>query len=249
MKKNNIKRSQRTTLLSMAMFILTLCPLAAMAQTTKMKVTMTNGETLLMPVDSISDISVRAVVPEALSQLAGQWVLVASANGTTDQYGISHAVTDSIPFTATVASDGLGLVCRADNFYNRSGNVYPAQWRMLMEEDNTGKIRIGWALDETQPASEKEFDEPKENYLENGFFYYGKPTDEHHYIYLLSMNIATQRLEGMTLWSGWMNKSQKEFIFPQNQQVYGTVATTIPYQGSALAGYFEIWASPRFVKQ
>ena len=43
--------------------------------------------------------------------------------------------------------------------------------------------------------------------------------------------------------------SQTEYIFPQNQQVYGTVATTIPYQGSALAGYFEIWASPRFVKQ
>lgn len=43
--------------------------------------------------------------------------------------------------------------------------------------------------------------------------------------------------------------SQTEYIFPQNQQVYGTVATTIPYQGSALSGYFEIWASPRFVKQ
>ena len=249
MNNNVIQRNRWMLLLSLAFIILTGNTQTASAQTTKMKVTMTNGETLLVPVDSISDIEIKVVTSDALNQLAGQWLLVASANGTTDEYGISHAVTDSIAFTATVAPDGLGLICRADNFYNRSGNIYPAQWRMLVEEDETGKQRIGWALDATQPASDKEFDEPKEKYLDNGFFYYGKPTDEHHYIYLLTMNIATQRLEGMTLWSGWMNKSQTEYIFPQNQEVYGTVATTIPYQGSALAGYFEIWASPRFVKQ
>ena len=52
----------------------------------------------------------------------------------------------------------------------------------------------------------------------------------------------------MTLWSGWNSTAETTFTLPQNQEIYGVVATTIPYSSSAI-GYFEIWASPRFIKR
>ncbi|MBR2291878.1 MAG: hypothetical protein IJ868_06165 [Prevotella sp.] len=52
----------------------------------------------------------------------------------------------------------------------------------------------------------------------------------------------------MTLWSVWNSTAETTFTLPQNQEIYGVVATTIPYSSSAI-GYFEIWASPRFIKR
>lgn len=225
------------------LFLLTLLP-AAKAQDI-VKITLNNGQTITIPVDSIADMRVAPVVPEALKQLAGQWQFIASANGSSDGSGIFTATTDTISFTATVAPDGMGLICRAEQFYTRSGNVYPATWRMVVEQQDD-RIRIGMVLDDDEPASELEFNEPKENYLENGFFYWGSDTDEHHYIYLLSENIETQRIEAMTLWSGWMPASgDNTYSLPQNQQIYGIVATAIPYTAGHSCGYFEIWASAR----
>ena len=231
------------------LFILLLTTLSAAAQTT-MKVTLTDGRTISMPVSSIADISVQPLVPQSLERLAGQWQFIASTNGTVGADGIMHASTDTISFTATPAPDGIGLICQADCLYARTGNaVYPASWRLLLEEDAaTGRHRLGWVLDAQQPASTLEFNEPQDKYLDQGFFYWGSPADEHHYIYLLSENIETQRLEGMTLWSSWATDDQTTYTFPQNQEVFGLVCSAIPFATSSLVGYFEIWASPRFVK-
>ena len=252
MKKYNYRGNLRT--LSLLLLLASMRPATAQTQ---MKVTLTDGSSIQMPLSSISDISVEPVVPEALAQLAGHWQLIAMPNGTTGEGGILTATPDTIAFTATVAPDGMGLVCRAERFFTRSGNVYPATWRMLLEENAaSGRQRIGWVLDASAPASEKEFDEPREKYLDNGLFYWGvnsKRTDGdtgHRYIYLLTENIETQRLEGYTLWSSWLSPTATEYVFPQNQEVYGVVALDIPYNyyGYSDVGYFEIWASPRFVR-
>ena len=243
--------------LRVLLFIICYLSFSGVAAQTQMKVTLTDGRIVQLPLSSISDISVEPVVPEALAQLAGQWKFIAMPNGVTGEGGIYTATADTIAFTATVAPDGMGLVCRAESFYTRSGNVYPATWRMLMEEDAaSGHHRIGWVLDASEPASEKEFEEPQEKYLDNGFFYWGVNSKRtggdtgHRYIYLLTENIETQRLEGATLWSSWLNSGATEYAFPQNQEVYGVVALDIPYNyyNYSDIGYFEIWASPRFVR-
>jgi len=223
------------------------CSLGAQSQT-RMKISLNDGRTLLIPLDSISDILVQPEVPAIISQLTGPWQLIASANGTTDAAGISHAVTDTIDFVATVAPDGMGLVCQAQRFYTRSGNVYPAHWRMVVEEQD-GQIRIGWVFDSQQPASSEEFNESVDKYMDGGFFYWGTGTEQHHYIYLLTENIEDQRLEGKTLWSSWTTTQQTSFSFPQNQGIYGVVGAAIPYSGDTSIGYFERWASPRFVRK
>ena len=214
---------------------------------TKMRVTLNDGRIMNIPVDSIAHISIHSQVSDALKDFEGNWMLVASNNGSVGAGGISVAGTDSISFTAVASSDGIGLLCQASHFFTRTGNSYPATWRMLVEEKD-GKHRVGWVLDETQPASTREFDEPREQYLENGSWYWGTGQEEHHYIYLLSENIQTQRREGMTLWSEWYAAPQQAYALPQNQEVYGMVATTIPYQSNATVGCIEIWASPRFVR-
>ena len=215
----------------------------------KMKIALTDGRTLLLPLDSISGIAVQPVAAEGISQLAGSWQFIASANGAAGEGGIHTATADTIAFTATVGPDGMGLVCEAPRFYTRTGNVYPARWRMVLEENAaTGKHRVGWVLTASEPASDREFNEPAEKYLEDGFFYWGDGSEPHHYIYLLSENIDTQRLEAMTLWSGWADKGQTTYTFPQNQEIYGVVGTAIPYAPGTSVGYFEIWASARFVR-
>jgi len=216
------------------------------AQNYNMQLTLQDGSLMVIPADSIAGIEFEPVKPSSLEALAGQWRLIASANGVSTG-GIYSAITDTITFTATLAPDGNSLICHADCLYSRSGKVYPADWRMVAEQDAQGqKRRIGWILSTDVPASTKEYDETKDKYLEDGFFYFGNGTETHHYIYLLSENIETQRLEGMTLWSGWGTDTQATYIFPQNQQVYGVVGTAIPYQPGTAVGYFEIWASPRF---
>ena len=118
-----------------------------------------------------------------------------------------------------------------------------------MEQDETGMRRLGMVLSAKQPASTAEFQYPQEKYLDNGFFYWGNDASEgvHHYIYLLSENINTQRLEGMTLWSNWEPKGKTTFTLPQNQEIYGVVASEVPFADASI-GYFEIWASPRLIR-
>lgn len=224
-----------------------LLPLSATQaqQNTRMQIKMADGSLTTIPVSEIQSIAFSPVgANPALQALTGQWRLIAMPNGT-GSGGIFTAVADTIAFTATLAPDGASLQCRSDAFYTRSGQVYPAEWRVLADVDGD-RVRLGWVLDSQNPASSKEFVETQDKYLEDGFFYWGTDDGGHRYIYLLSENIETQRLEGMTLWSSWASSATAAatFTFPQNQEVYGVVASKIPYGGSV--GYFEIWASPRF---
>jgi len=225
----------------------------ANAQTQSMQVTMNDGSLLSIPTDSIAAVSFEQTAPPTLEGLVGRWRLIAMPNGSSTG-GVYTATADTITFTATLTdpgSDDYGRVlrCHADRFYWRSGHTYPADWRILVEQnEQNGTRRIGWVLNATAPASTAEFTEEKNKYLEDGFFYWGNADNTgHRYIYLLSENIATQQLEGMTLWSQWLPNSQNLFTFPQNQEVYGVIAEAIPFARSV--GYFEIWASARFVKE
>ena len=231
--------------------ILTLCAAYACAQTQRLQVTMNDGTLLSIPTDSIAAVTFEQTAPPSLEGLTGHWRLIASANGSAGSGGIYTTTADTITFTASLTqpgSDDYGRVlrCHADRFYWRSGHDYPADWRIVVEQnEQNGTRRIGWVLDAESPASTEEFLEPTDKYLEDGFFYWGNADNTgHRYIYLLSENIATQRLEGMTLWSSWLPTSQTAFQFPQNQEVYGVVAESIPFANSV--GYIDIWASPRF---
>lgn len=193
----------------------------------------------------------------ALEALAGQWQLIASNNGFRGDDGIYRMTTDTIPFTATLVqtADSTCLQCHADVLYNRTGQDYPADWRMSIEQDPaSGKFRLGFLLDDQQPASTKEFWEDPDQYLEEGFYYFGIHSDRtdtgHRYIYLLSENIATQQLESMTLWSSWQSDCYAPFAFPQNQQIYAVVSPDQPFgaESHSIVGYFEIWASPKVQK-
>ena len=232
--------------LTLCISVLTCFAMMSHAQSRDMHIALQDGSTVVIPTDSIASIDFKPATAASLEGLTGRWRLIASANGVSNG-GIYTAITDTIIFTATPSADGTALLCHTDRLYSRSGTTYPADWRMLVEQDaQSGKRRVGWALSAEQPVSDKEFNESADKYLEDGFFYFGNGTEAHHYIYLLSENIETQRLEGMTLWSGWATDAQTTYTFPQNQQVYGVVATAIPYQPGTAVGYFEIWASPRF---
>ena len=242
--------------LRVLLFIICYLSFSGVAAQTQMKVTLTDGRIVQLPLSGISDISVEPVVPEALAQLAGQWKFIAMPNGVTGEGGIYTATADTIAFTATVAPDGMGLVCRAESFYTRSGNVYPATWRMLMEEDAaSGRHRIGWVLDASEPVSEKEFDEPQEKYLDNGFFYWGVNSKRtggdtgHRYIYLLAENIDASAIVGMTFWSPWSDEGTTEYALSneenQAQKMYAVVSENIPYSGNV--GWIEIWSSPKIL--
>lgn len=212
----------------------------------RLQIRMNDGSITTMPLSEVQHISFGQPTPASLEGLPGQWRLIAMPNGSSVD-GIFTAKADTIYFTATVAADGNSLECTATNFYSRSGQTYPAHWRVVVQQDGERR-RLGWVLDTTSPASDKEFLETQDKYLEDGFFYWASSTEGHRYIYLLSENIETQRLEGMTLWSGWVSgkAASATYTFPQNQEIYGVVASQIPYGGSI--GYFDIWASPRFEK-
>ena len=210
-----------------------------------MQIKMNDGSITTVALSDITDIAFQQQAPASFQGLTGQWRLVAMPSGSSVG-GISTAVADTILFTATVSADASALECTAPAFYTRSGQAYPVRWRMLVQQDGS-KRRIGWVLDAEQPASEKQFLETQDKYLDDGFFYWAQTSDGNRYIYLLSENIETQRLEGMTLWSPWVEATAtQQYLFPQNQEVYGVVATKIPFGGSV--GYFDIWASPRFEK-
>lgn len=228
------------------------CAISAHAQTQHMQVTMNDGSLLSIPTDSIAGVTFEQMAPPSLEGLVGQWQFIAMPNGSSSG-GIYTATADTIAFTATLTapgSDDYGRVlrCHSDRFYWRSGHTYPADWLIVVEQnEQNGTRRIGWVLDADAPASTEEFQEQPSKYLEDGIFYWGNADNTgHRYIYLLSENITTQRLEGMTLWSSWLPTDQTVFTFPQIQEVYGVVAEAIPFAHSV--GYFEIWASPRFEK-
>lgn len=240
-----------------ALLLMGCIPICSQTSSYTMQVTMQDGTVVMVPVNEIKQVDYQQIESQQsanvalLQEFVGNWQFVASNNGTIGADGVYTSGTDYINFTATMPnadSDDYGqyLYCHADAFYTRAARTYSADWLMRVEQDGD-KVRIGWVLDAQKPASSMEFNETKEHYLENGSFYWGKDDGGHRYVYLLSENISTQQLEGMTLWSGWGSKSQTTFTFPQNQQIYGVVSPDIPCK--SLVGYFEIWASPRFIRQ
>lgn len=182
--------------------------------------------------------------------MAGEWKFTASNNGTEVAPGIYSAGTDEFTFTATVANDGQSLNCHAGCLYKSKQNIeYPADWQLLIEENN-GQHRIGWVLSNEQPAFTKEFDEPKDSYLENGFWYWGSGTEEHHYIYLLTDNEDASAYAAPVFWSGWTSTEGGVYSLSSaeynSQKLYAIVAAAIPY-GSSI-GYAEIWSSVKLQK-
>lgn len=167
-----------------------------------------------------------------LEELVGNWKLVASP---------FEGGSEEIAFTASASSDGNTLDCHADQLMVRDANTYDADWKIVVEQ-NGENIRLGWALDAENPVSTNEFQEPASSYA-----LFGQDTDgNHRYIYLLSENIETQQLEGMTLWSDWQSASSTTFSLPKTQQIYVVVSTNQPYNGAV--GYAEIWASAKLQK-
>ena len=221
----------------------------AMAQDYNLRITLHDNSVKVIPVGEIASIHFEQPLPPALDELTGEWILVAMPNGTVGESNVHTAKADTIRFQAVPSDDGRTLICHTDDIYHRSGTTYPADWTLTVEQDEAGMRRLGMVLSAGQPASTAEFQEPQDRYLDRGFFYWGDDTSQngHHYIYLLSENISTQRLEGMTLWSNWQPKGATTFTLPQNQEIYGVVSASIPYSAPAI-GYFEIWASARLIK-
>lgn len=177
--------------------------------------------------------------------LEGQWLFIASNNGVEVAPGIYSPRTDTVRFTAV--ADGDALLCHADSFLTRNHMAYPADWSMVVERDTDGRHRIGWVLSSEQPFSGTEFNEPSENYLENGFYYWGNGTEPHHYIYLLAENADASALIGMTFRSDWSGLTADVYSLSnadyQSRKLYAVVASAIPYGGSV--GWIEIWSSPQ----
>ncbi len=184
------------------------------------------------------------------ASLAGDWQFVAANNGVEVAPGIYSAGTDVVNFTATASADGTSLQCHADNMYDKTGTTYAADWRILVEEDGAGKHRLGWVLDNQQPAFTTEFNEPQENYLEKGFFYWGGTEGAHRYVYLLAENADASAIVGMTFWSPWSDGSTTEYSLANEEnnsrKIYAVVAENIPYGNSV--GWIEIWSSPKVKK-
>lgn len=169
---------------------------------------------------------------QVIEELVGNWKLVASP---------FEGGSEEIAFTTTAATDGTSLDCHAEQLMVRGANTYAADWKIVVEQ-NGENIRLGWALDADNPVSTKEFQEPASSYA-----LFGKDTDgNHRYIYLLTENIDTQKLEGMTLWSDWQSAGSTTFSLPKTQQIYAVVSPYKPYNGAV--GYAEIWASVKVQK-
>lgn len=184
----------------------------------------------------------------ALSQSAldGRWEFMASNNGKVVN-GVYSAGNDTIPFTATASADGTYLQCHADTFFQTTNGTYPADWRMLVETDETGRFRLGWVLDEAEPFSSEEFPEPKASYMDDGFFYWGGTDGGHRYMYLLAENADASAIIGMTFWSDWTTTADAELSLANadhnSRKMYLVVAEGLPYSNSV--GWLEIWASPK----
>ncbi len=167
-----------------------------------------------------------------LEGLVGNWKMVASP---------FEGGSEEIAFTTTVATDGTSLDCHADQLLVRGTNTYAADWKLAVEQ-NGETIRLGWMLDAENPVSSQEFQEPATSYALGG----SSADGQHRYIYLLSENIDTQKLEAMTLWSDWQAATSTTFSLPKTQQIYAVVSTNQPYDGAV--GYAEIWASVKLQK-
>ena len=186
----------------------------------------------------------------AQSDLSGNWQFVAANNGVEVAPGIYSAGTDIVDFTATLSADGSYLQCHADNFYSKTGTAYAADWRILVENDGAGKHRLGWVLDSQQPAFAAEFLEPRDNYLEKGFFYWGGTEGGHRYVYLLAENADASAIVGMTFWSPWSDENTTEYALSNEEnnsrKIYAVVAESKPY--ATPVGWIEIWSSPKIRK-
>ena len=196
--------------------------------------------------------SIHAQSQALMESLAGEWHFVASNNGTPDSYGIYHAGTDDFVFTAKVADDGKSLDCHADCLYrSKSCTEYPADWRILVEVNNQGKHRIGWLLDDQKPAFSFQFNEPNENYMENGFWYFGGTDGGNRYMYLLGEDVDTGKKMSMTFWSAWSEEGIKSYSLANAEHlaniIYLLVSENIPYSGTV--GYIEAWASPKVQRE
>ena len=183
---------------------------------------------------------------DLLQTMIGNWQFTASNNGKEVAPGVYSAGTDQFAFTATIADDGKSLNCHADCLYKSRQDIeYPADWRIVVEENGEGQHRIGWVLSMDQPAFTKEFDEPKTSYLENGFFYWGNGSEAHHYIYLLTENEDASAYVAPIFWSSWSSADTKEYALSSPdynaQKLYARVAASMPYANSI--GCIEIWAS------
>lgn len=167
-----------------------------------------------------------------LEGLVGNWKFVASP---------FEGGSEEIAFTTKAATDGTTLDCHAEQLMVRGANTYAADWKIVVEQSGEN-IRLGWVLDSENPVSSQEFQEPASSYV-----MFGKDVDENHrYIYLLSENIETQKLEGMILWSDWQAAGSTTFSLPKTQQIYAVVSTNQPYNGAV--GYAEVWASAKLQK-
>lgn len=185
-----------------------------------------------------------------LQQLAGNWTFTASNNGKVVN-GVYSAGTDQFSFTATANDDGQSLDCHADCLYKSvTGTEYPADWRMVVEENMEGKHRVGWVLTKEQPTFSKEFHEPQSSYLDDGWWYFGTGSEEHHYIYLLTENEDMTAYVATTFWSEWSPAGTMDYSLKSpehnSQKLYAFVSGSIPY--SATIGAIEIWASPKLKK-
>ncbi len=184
-----------------------------------------------------------------IQSLAGQWQFMVSNNGKEVAPGIYSAGKDTISFTATAGDDGKSLNCHADCMYKSvTGNEYPADWKVIVEENDQGQYRLGWILTKERPAFSKEFTEARESYLENGSFYWGtSKASTHRYIYLLTDNEDATDHVGTIFWSAWSDKGTRSYDLSSmeynSQKLYAIVAASIPYADSV--GYIEIWASPK----
>lgn len=199
----------------------------ASAQDYNLQIRLKDGTMKSVPTSKITSIEFKEDQPAEADGLTGRWMLVASPAGVAGEGGIHTSTIDTIRFTASATAEQGILKCHADTFCIQSGVAYSADWQVQVgqnEQDLTR--RLGWILSEQTPV-----------YAKDG-------TN----LYLLSENIATQRLEGMTLWSDWQSADSTTFIFPKNQQIYGVFSSAIPY-ASGSASYLEIWASPQFIKQ
>lgn len=195
-------------------------------------------------------IAIGANAQSVTESLAGEWHFIASNNGEPDDYGIYHAGTDDYVFTASVSAEGNSLDCHSDCLYkSKSGTSYPAQWQIVVEENQDGQHRIGWVLSKDEPCFTTLFDEPRENYLENGapWYYFGGTEDAPRYLYLLADKADESGLHTMTFWSEWTNSvadsytlNNKEFM---TRTLYAVVSETKPY--GQPVGFVEIWVSPR----